>query len=396
MSKIIIRQDLVTNPDDLIKICPFGAIEYDNNYLSINAACKMCNICVKTGPQGVFSCFEEKVEEIDKSLWRGISVYVDHHHGHIHPVTYELIGKAKELAAKIKHPVYCLFIGRDISQTAHSLLAYGVDDVFVYDNPELEDFRIEPYTAVFEDFINRQKPSIILVGSTNLGRSLAPRVAARFGTGLTADCTILDVDEDTNLAQIRPAFGGNIMAHIYTPNHRPQFATVRYKVFSAPQKISQPTGKVTFCDIANQALQSRIRVLSTKDKEKVRSVEDAEIIVVAGRAVKNQKDLDIINKLAEQLGGMVAVTRPLIEAGLADARLQIGLSGRTVKPKLLIACGVSGAIQFVAGMDKADVIFAINNDDNAPIFNIAHYGIVGDVFEIVPRLMELLDQSRQM
>ncbi|WP_434133124.1 FAD-binding protein [Sporomusa sphaeroides] len=396
MSKIIIRQDLVTNPDDLIKICPFGAIEYDNNYLSINAACKMCNICVKTGPQGVFSCFEEKVEEIDKSLWRGISVYVDHHHGHIHPVTYELIGKAKELAAKIKHPVYCLFIGRDISQTAHSLLAYGVDDVFVYDNPELEDFRIEPYTAVFEDFINRQKPSIILVGSTNLGRSLAPRVAARFGTGLTADCTILDVDEDTNLAQIRPAFGGNIMAHIYTPNHRPQFATVRYKVFSAPQKISQPTGKVTSCDIANQALQSRIRVLSTKDKEKVRSVEDAEIIVVAGRAVKNQKDLDIINKLAEQLGGMVAVTRPLIEAGLADARLQIGLSGRTVKPKLLIACGVSGAIQFVAGMDKADVIFAINNDDNAPIFNIAHYGIVGDVFEIVPRLMELLDQSRQM
>ncbi|MCM0759261.1 MULTISPECIES: electron transfer flavoprotein subunit alpha/FixB family protein [Sporomusa] len=396
MSKIIIRQDLVTNPDDLIKICPFGAIEYDNNYLSINAACKMCNICVKTGPQGVFSCFEEKVEEIDKSLWRGISVYVDHHHGHIHPVTYELIGKAKELAAKIKHPVYCLFIGRDISQTAHSLLAYGVDDVFVYDNPELEDFRIEPYTAVFEDFINRQKPSIILVGSTNLGRSLAPRVAARFGTGLTADCTILDVDEDTNLAQIRPAFGGNIMAHIYTPNHRPQFATVRYKVFSAPQKISQPTGKVTSCDIANQALQSRIRVLSTKDKEKVRSVEDAEIIVVAGRAVKNQKDLDIINKLAEQLGGMVAVTRPLIEAGLADARLQIGLSGRTVKPKLLIACGVSGAIQFVAGMDKADMIFAINNDDNAPIFNIAHYGIVGDVFEIVPRLMELLDQSRQM
>ncbi|HML35368.1 electron transfer flavoprotein subunit alpha/FixB family protein [Sporomusa sphaeroides] len=396
MSKIIIRQDLVTNPDDLIKICPFGAIEYDNNYLSINAACKMCNICVKTGPQGVFSCFEEKVEEIDKSLWRGISVYVDHHHGHIHPVTYELIGKAKELAAKIKHPVYCLFIGRDISQTAHSLLAYGVDDVFVYDNTELEDFRIEPYTAVFEDFINRQKPSIILVGSTNLGRSLAPRVAARFGTGLTADCTILDVDEDTNLAQIRPAFGGNIMAHIYTPNHRPQFATVRYKVFSAPQKISQPTGKVTSCDIANQALQSRIRVLSTKDKEKVRSVEDAEIIVVAGRAVKNQKDLDIINKLAERLGGMVAVTRPLIEAGLADARLQIGLSGRTVKPKLLIACGVSGAIQFVAGMDKADMIFAINNDDNAPIFNIAHYGIVGDVFEIVPRLMELLDQSRQM
>ncbi len=395
MSRIIIKQDLVTNPEDLIKICPFGAIEYDNNYLSINAACKMCNVCVKKGPQGVFTCLEEKVEEIDKSLWRGITVYIDHTQGQIHPVSYELIGKAKELAAKIKHPVYCLVIGHNISQAAHNLLAYGVDEVFVYDDPELKDFRIEPYTAVFEDFINKQKPSIVLVGSTNLGRSLAPRVAARFGTGLTADCTILDVDEATDLAQIRPAFGGNIMAHIYTPNHRPQFATVRYKVFSAPDKISQPTGKVTPCEIAKQALQSRINVLSVKNKEKIRSVEDAEIIVVAGKAVKNQKDLDIINKLAEQLGGMVAVTRPLIEAGLADARLQIGLSGRTVKPKLLIACGVSGAIQFVAGMDKADLIIAINNDENAPIFNISHYGIVGDIFEIIPKLIEVLENSRQ-
>ncbi|SMC75656.1 electron transfer flavoprotein subunit alpha/FixB family protein [Sporomusa malonica] len=394
MSKIIIRQDLVANPEDLIKICPFGAIEYDNQYLSINAACKMCNVCVKKGPHGVFTCHEEKVEEIDKTLWRGLTVYVDHTQGNIHPVTYELVGKAKELAAKIKHPVYCLCIGHNVSEAAQKLLAYGVDEVFVYDDPELKDFRIEPYTAVFEDFIKKQKPTIVLVGSTNLGRSLAPRVAARFGTGLTADCTILDVDEDTNLAQIRPAFGGNIMAHIYTPNHRPQFATVRYKVFSFADKVPQPTGKVTLCEIAPQALQSRIKVLHVKNKEKVRSVEDAEIIIVAGRAIKNQKDLDMINKLAEILGGMVAVTRPLIEAGLADARLQIGLSGRTVKPKLIIACGVSGAIQFVAGMDKADLIIAINNDENAPIFNISHYGIVGDLFEIIPRLIEILEDTR--
>ncbi|MDF2569427.1 MAG: electron transfer flavoprotein subunit alpha [Sporomusa sp.] len=394
MSKIIIKQDLVTNPEDLIKICPFGAIEYDNQYLSINAACKMCNVCVKKGPQGVFTCLEEKLEEIDKTLWRGITVYVDHTEGSIHPVTYELIGKAKELAAKIKHPVYCLCIGHNISEAAQKLLAYGVDEVFIYDDLELKDFRIEPYTAAFEDFIKKQKPTIVLVGSTNLGRSLAPRVAARFGTGLTADCTILDVDDDTNLAQIRPAFGGNIMAHIYTPNHRPQFATVRYKVFSFAEKVSQPTGKITLCQITKQALQSQIRVLNIKNKEKVRSVEDAEIIIVAGRAIKNQKDLDMINKLAEILGGMVAVTRPLIEAGLADPRLQIGLSGRTVKPKLLIACGVSGAIQFVAGMDKADLIIAINNDENAPIFNISHYGIVGDLFEIIPKLTEILENTR--
>ncbi len=395
MAKIIIEQKLVTNPDDLIKLCPFGAIEYDNEYLSISAACKMCNLCVKKGPQGVFTCIEEPIKEIDKSVWRGITVYVDHTHGHIHPVTYELIGKAKELAAKIKHPVYCLFIGHNLKDAAHKILAYGVDEVFLYDDPELQDFRIEPYTAFFEDFINKQKPSIILVGSTNLGRSLAPRVAARFGTGLTADCTVLDVSEDTNLAQIRPAFGGNIMAHIYTPNHRPQFATVRYKVFSAPQKISKPTGKLTLCEINKQALRSRITVLGLKNKEKIRSIEDAEVLIVAGRAVKNQKDLGIITKLAEMLGGMVAVTRPLIESGLADARLQIGLSGRTAKPKLLIACGVSGAIQFVAGMDKAEVIIAINKDENAPIFNIAHYGIIGDIFEIIPQLIEKLESLRQ-
>lgn len=396
MSKIIIRQDLVTNPEELIKICPFGAIEYDNKYLSINAACKMCNVCVKTGPKGVFTCQEEKVVEIDKSLWRGITVYVDYNQGQIHPVTYELIGKAKELAAKINHPVYCLFIGHNINEAAHKLLTYGVDEVFVYDNPELKDFRIEPYTAIFENFIKNIKPSIVLVGSTNIGRSLAPRVAARFGTGLTADCTILDVDEATNLAQIRPAFGGNIMAHIFTPNHRPQFATVRYKVFSAPAKKANPTGKVTLCETVKEMLQSKIKVLGVKDKEKVHSIEDAEIIVVAGRAIKNQKDMDLIKKLADLLGGMVATTRPLIEAGMADPRQQIGLSGRTVKPKLLIACGVSGAIQFVAGMDKADLIMAINNDENAPIFNISHYGIVGDVFEIIPKLIENLEQSRQL
>ncbi|MBP2635755.1 MAG: electron transfer flavoprotein subunit alpha [Firmicutes bacterium] len=396
MAKIVINQDLITNPDDLIKICPFGAIEYDNNYLSINAACKMCNLCVKKGPEGIFTCVEEQVEQIDKSLWRGITVYVDHTHGHIHPVTYELIGKAKELAAKINHPVYCLFAGHKITETAHKLLAYGVDEVFLYDDSELQDFRIEPYTAVFEDFINNHKPSIILVGSTNVGRSLAPRVAARFGTGLTADCTVLDVAEDTDLAQIRPAFGGNIMAHIYTPNHRPQFATVRYKVFSAPEKISQPTGKLTPCNLSAQALQSRITVLALKNKEKVRSIEDAEVLIVAGKAIKNQKELDMVTKLADLLGGMVAVTRPLIESGLADARLQIGLSGRTVKPKLLITCGVSGAIQFVAGMDKADVIVAINKDEHAPIFNIAHYGIIGDIFEIIPQLTENLENIHQV
>lgn len=392
MARIVVNQNLVTNPDELMKLCPFGAMEWDNEYLTINAACKMCQICVRKGPEGVFTCeVDEEVPAIDKNKWRGIAVYVDHLEGDIHPVTLELVGKAKEMAAKINHPVYCIFMGHNIKEKANLLLNYGVDEVFVYDDEELKHFRIEPYTAVIEDFINKVKPTIVLVGATSIGRSLAPRVAARFRTGLTADCTVLDVDEKTDLAQIRPAFGGNIMAHIFTPNNRPQFATVRYKVFSAPEIDCDAKGKVTVCDIAKEKLASKIKVLEVKMKEKVKSIEDAEVIVVAGSAVKRAEDLELIKKLADKLGGMMAVTRPLIEAGLADPRLQIGLSGRTVKPKLIITCGVAGAIQFVAGMDKSDYIVAINTDEHAPIFNVAHYAIIGDIFEIVPKLIDQLD-----
>jgi len=394
LAKIVIDQDKITEPETILELCPFGALEWDNQYLSINAACKMCKLCVKKGPAGVFTFIEDEVVTVDKSQWQGIVVYVDHMEGNIHPVTLELIGKAKELAAKVSYPVYCLFMGHNITGKAQELLQYGIDEVFVYDDEELKDFRIEPYAAVFEEFINKVKPSIVLVGGTTVGRSLAPRMAARFRTGLTADCTVLDVDENTDLAQIRPAFGGNIMAHIVTPNTRPQFATVRYKVFSLAEKTS-PTGKVTFCTIPKEKLVSQIRVLQVKPKEKVKSIEDAEVIVVAGGGIKSAKDMEMLQVLADKLGGMVATTRPLIEAGFADPRLQIGLSGRTVKPKLIITCGVSGAVQFVAGMDSSDNIIAINTDENAPIFNVAHYGIVGDLYKIVPDLIERLAQGNE-
>ncbi|MDF2546001.1 MAG: electron transfer flavoprotein subunit alpha [Anaerosolibacter sp.] len=390
MAKIIIHQDKITSPEELVKLCPFSAIEYDNQYLSINAACKMCKICIKKG-SGVFEWVEEEVLGIDKSKWKGIAVYVDHVEGEIHPVTLELIGKAKELAAKINHPVYCVFMGHEIKERANELLHYGVDEVFVYDDEALKDFRIEPYTAVFEDFIQNLQPTIVLVGGTTVGRSLAPRVAARFRTGLTADCTILGVQENTDLDQIRPAFGGNIMAHIYTPNHRPQFATVRYKIFSAPERIESPTGKITVCEIGKEALASKITVLDVKQKEKEMSIEDAEVVIVAGRGIKKQEDLDMIHKLADILGAHVASTRPLIEAGWTDPRKQIGLSGRTVKPRLIITCGVSGAIQFVAGMNNSECIIAINQDENAPIFKVAHYALKGDIYEIIPKLVQKLN-----
>lgn len=377
---------------ELIALCPFNAIEETETGIEINSGCRMCRICVKRRPD-VFQLIEgEVVKQIDKSKWQGIAVYVEHQDGIIHPVSLELIGKARELAAKTFQPVYCLIMGDEPMHLTKELLEYGVEKVYVYDRPELKHFKIEPYTAVFEDFIKKVNPSAVLVGGTSIGRSLAPRVAARFRTGLTADCTILDINENTDIDQIRPAYGGNIMAHIHTPNHRPQFATVRYKIFNAPEKTT-PTGQVEVCEIAAEKLASKIQVLEIKAKEKVKSIEDAEVIIVAGKGIKKEADLAMINELAKSLGAMIAGTRPLIELGWFDPRLQIGLSGRTVKPNLIITCGVSGSVQFAAGMQGADTIIAINSDPKATIFNMAHYAVVGDIYEVVPSLLEKIKKG---
>ena len=329
----------------------------------------------------------------DKSKWKGITVYVDHVGGRIHPVTFELIGKARELAAKINHPVYALFIGKDIEDKAEEILHYGVDKVFVADDPALESFNIETYANVFSRFVNKVQPTSLLVGATPVGRQLAPRVASRFKTGLTADCTILDMQKDTDLVQIRPAFGGNIMAEIHTPRTRPQMATVRYKIMEAPKRQAEATGEIEKLEVKPEDLKTNIEVLSVTAKPKETSIENADVLVVAGRGVKKKEDLAQLKELADLLGGEVACTRPLVEAGWMDAKHQIGLSGRTVRPKLIITCGVSGAIQFVAGMDHSDLIFAINSDPKASIFKVANYAVIGDLYEIVPALIARIKEG---
>ena len=388
MKKLVIHNEKISDPAELAKVCPFGALEVTDGKLSANSACRMCGVCAKRAKLGEIEIIEENTAPaVDKSAWNGICVYVEHIEGEIHPVTLELIGKARELADKIGHKVFCLMMGSGISEPAKELLNYPVDEVFVYDREELRNFIQETYAAVFEDFVNRVKPSVILVGATTVGRQLAPRVAARFRTGLTADCTILDIEENTDLVQIRPAFGGNIMAQIATPNNRPQMATVRYKVMDAPRRC-EPYGKLTAFDISPEKLRSGVEILSVEKKPKVESIENAEIIVAAGRGCKGAEELELVKRLASALGGTWACTRPMVESGRCPANRQIGLSGRTVRPKLIITCGISGAVQFAAGMKGADTIVAINTDREAPIFNIAHYGIVGDLTEIVPKLIE--------
>ena len=378
---------------ELTKLCPFGASSYENGKLDISSACKMCKMCVKKGG-GAIDYVEEQEVSVDKSLWRGVCVYVDHYGDKIHRVTYELIGKARELASVTGHPVYALVIGSDLGDGINKLLHYGVDKVFVYDSAELSDFRIEPYTAAFHDFIEKVKPSSILVGATNLGRQLAPRIAARCRAGLTADCTVLEMKENTDLVQIRPAFGGNIMAQIISTNTRPQFCTVRYKVFTEPKPNAEASGEIVKMEISDDKLASAIKVLSGVDKPKDIDISESDIIVAVGRGAQSEGMRAMASELAELLGGVVACSRPLVEGNIYDAKHQIGLSGRTVKPKFIITLGISGAVQFAAGMKSSDCIVAVNTDKNAPIFDVAHYAIVGDVNEIVPKLIEKIKEAQ--
>ncbi len=395
---IKIHEELVTaeSAEALVSLCPFGAIEYNDGKLSINSGCKNCKMCVRKGPAGVMTWEEETVKAIDKSLWKGIAVFAEERRGKIHPVTLELIGKAKELAAVIDHPVYAFLIGSAQDALAEELLHYGVDKVFVYDDPALAHFTISPYTAAFYDFIEKVKPSSILVGATNLGRSLAPRVAARAGTGLTADCTVLKMKENTDLVQIRPAFGGNIMAQIVTPNTRPQFCTVRYKIFSAPERNAETSGEIVRMAVTEEMLKSGTEVLEIREKPQEIDISEAETIVAFGRGLQKESDMEMVKELADLLGAQVACTRPVIEKGWLGPKKQIGLSGRTVKPKLIIAIGISGSVQFAAGMKGSDFIVAINEDPNAGVFDIAHLGLVGDLYEIVPALIEKIKEGRHV
>ena len=388
MGKLVINHNLVTpeKAEALVSVCPFGAISYENGKLDISSACKVCKMCVRKG-QGLVDFVEEK-KEIDKSAWKGICVYADCSGGKIHRVTFELIGKAKELAAVTGHSVYALVIGHDTAACAEELRHYGVDKIFVYDHPEFSDFRIEPYTAAFCDFIEKEKPSSILVGATNLGRQLAPRVAARCRTGLTADCTVLGMKENTDLIQIRPAFGGNVMAQIITPNTRPQFCTARYKVFAEPKPTEEASGEIVAMPVTEEMVRTGVKVLRTVEKPKDIDIAEAEVIVAVGRGASSGVMLEQAKELADLLGGVVACTRPLVESNVFDSKHQIGLSGRTVKPKLIFCLGISGAVQFSAGMKSSDCIIAINTDPQAPIFDVAHYCIEGDVNEILPRLIQ--------
>lgn len=371
-----------------INKCPFGALYMEAEGIDVNEKCRMCGVCVKACPENAIR-FEQKAGTVDKSKWNDILVYGEQNDGKIHPVVLELIGEAKKLAKVNNYKVNVVMTGsKETGENGEELIKYGADNVYVYEHEGFTGFKADCYADAVADCIASTKPSVVLIGATPLGRSLAPRLATRFHTGLTADCTKLEMKENTDLVQIRPAFGGNIMAQIVISDSRPQFATVRYRVMDTAEKIDNPNGKVIMCNVTDDLVKSGIKVSEIEKIVKSKSIEEEDVLVVAGRGVKNEKDVEMVRELAELLGGQLAFTRPMVEAGFGDTAHQIGLSGRTVKPKLIITVGVSGAIQFTACMNSADCIVAINNDPEAQIFSVAHYCVVDDLYKVIPELVE--------
>ncbi|MEG2791696.1 MAG: electron transfer flavoprotein subunit alpha/FixB family protein, partial [Odoribacter sp.] len=316
--------------------------------------------------------------------------------GVIQNVAIELLGKARELADSLNEKVVAMLFGSGISAEAKNLIAYGADVVLCADDRELEQYNTEPYAQAITQIVRERKPSIVLIGATTIGRDLGPRLSARLETGLTADCTGLDISDDRDLLMTRPAFGGNLMATIICKEHRPQMSTVRPGVMRTKPKDTARQGKTENIKINFDKSKFRVRILETvKEKKNLIDITEAKVLVSGGRGVGNTEGFAMLGGLAKVLGAEVSASRAMVDAGVLPHERQVGQTGKTVRPDLYFAMGISGAIQHLAGMEESEFIIAVNKDKFAPIFNVADIGIVGDVKKIVPLLTDKLAAIRK-
>ncbi len=327
---------------------------------------------------------------MDISNYKDVYVFAEQREGNIQNVALELLGKARTLADNLGEKVVAILLGKDITTKADELIAAGADKVLVVDNDLLKDYMTEAYTQAVSQIVKEQKPDILMIGATTIGRDLGPRVSARCNTGLTADCTVLEIGDKRELQMTRPAFGGNLMATILCKNHRPQMSTVRPGVMQKLKPDNSRKGEIVKYDVAfNVDKIKRVRLIDTVKEDKATAdIIESRILVSAGRPMGSREGLRKVEALASAIGGDVAASRTVVDAGLIDHSNQVGQTGKTVRPELYIACGISGAIQHRAGMEESDLIIAINRDKFAPIFSVADLGIVGDVHKIVPMLTE--------
>jgi len=377
--------------------CPFGAIEMGDGLPIIGDSCTLCGACVESCELEALSIVTgEKANTATIADWQGVFVYCEYRRGALAPVSLELLGIGRKLADTRGVRLSAVLIGHDTGETAEKLIGHGADQVLRVDQPQLADFSEDSYSTVLTALVKEHKPEIVLAGATAIGRSFIPAVATQLNAGLTADCTKLEIrEEDGLLMQTRPAFGGNIMATIVCPAHRPQMSTVRPKVMKALEFDGARTGEIIDVTPAEAQLASRIKVLETVVcTESNVNIQESEILVSGGRGLESDKGFALIRQLADALGGNVSASRAVVDAGWISYPHQVGQTGKTVAPKLYVACGISGAIQHVAGMQSSETIVAINRDANAPIFNVADYGLVGDLFEILPKLIRKIEEKR--
>lgn len=377
-----------------VKNCPFSAITMENKLAVLASNCTGCGVCVDKCPFGAIVKTEEESKGVDISKYHGVWVFAEQREGKLMPVVIELLGEGKKLAAEVGCELCAVLCGDKIGGLTAELMEYGADKVYVADAPELKNYTTDGYTKVIMEAITKFKPEIVLLGATHIGRDLGPCLAVQCGTGLTADCTKLEIDPETKgIKQTRPAFGGNLMATIVCPNHRPQMSTVRSGVMSRAVHTPGHKGEVISLSVSFNAGDIRTKILEiVKNAGEIVSLTDAEVIVAGGMGLGKAEGFELLGKLADRLGGCVAGSRASVDAGWIDHAYQVGQTGTTVKPRLYFACGISGAIQHVAGMQNSDYIIAINKNESAPIFDVADYGIVGDLYTVIPAILDALDK----
>ncbi len=394
--RIKVDIELCTGCETCIDSCPYDAIEMKDDKAFINEYCQLCRNCLNACPEGAIKEIEgeEPLVTEDLSVYKGVWVFAEQREGRVSDVALELLGVGRELSEQRGTELSAVLFGADSSE-AKRLIQWGADRVYHCEDKIFDRFNDDPYVDLLTLLIKRYKPEIVLAGATPIGRSFFPRVAARLKTGLTADCTSLKIDPETgNLLQIRPAFGGNIMATILCPNTRPQMATVRPRVMKKGVFDESRTGEIIKIDAEN--LKCRTMVIDTvkEESETTCNLQEADIIVSGGRGIGGPDGFRMLEELAKLLGGAVGASRAAVDEGWIPYSHQVGQTGKTVCPKLYIACGISGAVQHLVGMQSSDVIIAINKNEDAPIFSVANYAVIGDVKEIVPMLIKKLKEVK--
>ena len=401
---IKVLKDKCTGCKLCIKACPFSAIIIEEKLAVIDLTkCTLCGACVDACKLGAIELKKEviashKLTPEELTQYKDVWVFAEQKNGKVLSVAFELLGKGRELANKLGVNLCAVYLGENIGNQLEQLFWRGADLVYVVESPKLKDYLSEPYGNALAELILEYRPEIVLCGATSLGRSLIPRVAAAIGAGLTADCTGLEIEQDKRLLlQTRPAFGGNIMATIISPHHRPQMATVRHKVMREASVDKSLTGKTVKKYIAADKLTSRTKLIDKiLEVEPTVNIAEANIIVSGGRGLQGPDNFKLLQELALVLGGAVGASRAAVDSDWIPYSHQVGQTGKTVCPKVYIACGISGQIQHLAGMQSSEIIIAINKDPQAPIFNLATYGIVADLIDVVPALTAKLKQILQI